>query len=140
MCDRRGALAVIGLAVLLAVMGCKPKTKTAATAADVPAEDIAVLRAALTKGMQAVSIGDVTAEHVGRPCVVVARTPTKSAPADAPPPLGMVRILGSTTFYKGRIHGVSSEGLQVHAAYPTSGNLKILSIPSTDIQSIHVGK
>jgi len=138
--DRRGVLVSIGLAVVLAITGCKPKTETAATAAAVPAEEIAALRTALTKGMQTVPMVDLTTEHVGRPCVVVARTPERSAPADAPPPLGMVRILGTTTIYRGQIHGVSSEGLQVHAAYPNSGKLKIISIPSADIQSIHVGK
>jgi hypothetical protein len=139
--DWRGVFDVVAMVALLAVGGCKPKEQTTATpAAAVPAEEVMALRTALARGMQAISLAGLAPDHVGRSCVVVARTPEKAARPDAPPPLGMVRILGTTIIYKGQIHAISAEGIEVHAVYPNSGKLKIVAVPAADIQSIHLGK
>jgi hypothetical protein len=140
MVDRRDLIRMVGAVILFAVVGCKPKAQTTAPAGAAPSEEATALVKIMTQGMEAVSLAGLTQDHVGRSCVVVARTPEQTAPADAPPPLGMVRILGTTTLYRGQIHGVSPEGLQVHAAYPNSGRLKIISIPAASVQSIHIGK
>jgi hypothetical protein len=47
--------------------------------------------------------------------------------------------MGQTTLYKGELHGVSPDGLEIRAAYPSSGKYKSLDIPKSDIESIHLG-
>lgn len=141
MTNRREAIRMMVAAVLVAATGCKRREQAnAAPVAEAPAEEVQAVLAILARGMQAVPRTSLKAEQVSRSCVVVARTPQRAGPPDAPPPLGMVRILGGTTIYKGQIHAVSREAVEVHAPYPNSGRLKIVSIPATDIQSIHVGK
>jgi hypothetical protein len=132
---------VILLAVLTtALSGCNRKDVETAAPPETQAAnaaEVTALQTALTKGMTAVAFEGLTDAHVGRRCVIVSRTPGSDAPP--PPPLGMVRRLGATTVYTAEIHDVQAESLKIRAAYPTSGNVKIIEIPRADIQSIHVG-
>lgn len=132
---------VILLAVLTAALaGCNRKdTETAAPPETqaVNAAEVTAMQTALTKGMTAIAFEGLTNAHVGRRCVIVSRTPDSDAPP--PPPLGMVRRLGATTIYAAELHDVLAESLKIRAAYPTSGNVKIIEIPRADIRSIHVG-
>ncbi len=52
----------------------------------------------------------------------------------------MVYRLGQTTIYKGEIEQVLPGSLKIRAPYPTSGRYKIIEIPRSDIQSLHVAK
>lgn len=126
-------------AVLLAMSGCKPKESETAQPRQAggpgPAEIIAA-RDALTGGMQPISFDKLARTHVGKRCVVTARSVPLAPPA---PPLGMVRMMGSTTIYSGEVHEISPGSLRIRAAYPTSGNLKIIEIPREDIQAVHLG-
>jgi hypothetical protein len=91
--------------------------------------------------MHEVAFDSLTAAHIGRHCVVIARTPEERARADSsPPPLGMVRRLGGTTIYKGEIQNLSPDGLKICAPYPTSGQQKVIEIPRADIRSIYLAK
>ena len=91
--------------------------------------------------MEQVAFDSLVAGHVGRQCVVTARAADDGTGRDqAPPPLGMVRKLGTTAIYKGEIQEVSPDGLKIRAAYPTSGRYKIIEIARSDIQSIHVAR
>ncbi len=132
---------LVFLAVLaaLAMSGCKRKEAEAGPppAQTVSEAEIAAARNAMTQKMTAIAFGKLTAAHVGRRCVVTARTLEHADPP--PPPLGMVRRMGATTIYSAEVHEVLPGGLKIRAAYPTSGNLKITEIPKADIQSIHVG-
>jgi hypothetical protein len=125
--------------VVFALVGCKRKEDGAANSSPVRmvnAAEIAAVRNAMTQGMTAVTFDKLAEAHVGHRCVVTARTPDQADPP--PPPLGMVRIMGATTIYSAELHEVSPRGLKIRAAYPTSGNLKIIEIPRQDLQSIHI--
>ncbi len=124
-------------AILVAMSGCKKKESGPAPQAVEPAAmEIAKVRDALARGMQPVGFDKLTKTHVGKRCVVVARSTPLPPP---PPPLGMVRIMGSTTLYSGELNDVSPQGIKIRAAYPTSGNYKYVEIASGDIDSIHLG-
>jgi hypothetical protein len=137
-CDLRiGAASLAGTLVLLALLGCgkKEREPAAPEAVGPGAAEIAAARDALTRGMQRVGVDKLTTAHVGRRCVVAARSALIPPP---PPPLGMVRIMGSTTFYMGQLSDISPEAVKIGAAYPTSGNRKYVDIARGDIQSIHL--
>jgi hypothetical protein len=128
------ALAVI----LLVVWGCKKKESGSAQTPAVVgpgAAEVAALRDALTRGMQPVDFDKLAKTHIGKRCVVAARSTPIPPP---PPPLGMVRIMGSTTFYAGELNDVTSDGLKIRAAYPSSGNYKYVELARADIQSVHI--
>ncbi|OHB65360.1 MAG: hypothetical protein A2Y77_07035 [Planctomycetes bacterium RBG_13_62_9] len=124
--------------VLLVVSGCRPKedkaTQPQQTAGPGPAE-IAAARDALTGGMQQISFDKLAQTHIGKRCVVMARSMQVDPSA---PPLGMVRVMGGTTIYSGAVHEISPGSLKIRATHPGSGNLKIIEIQRGDIQSIHV--
>ena len=135
------------LAVALAVVtvtSCKPRDDEARSSAPTPgpsAAEIAAVRDTLTRGMEPVAVASLAAAHVGKPCVVTTRGADEGAGGDAaPPPLGMVHRLGSTTIYKGEIQEVSADRLKIRAAYPTSGRYKIVEIPRADVQSLYLAK
>jgi hypothetical protein len=122
--------------------GCKPKDSEA-DAARQPSgpspEQIAATIEALTKGMRRTSLPNLNNQHIGKECVVVAATPDAGArPKGSPPPLGMVRRMGETTIYQAEIEDVSSDTLTIRAAYPSSGEYKIITISKGDIESIHL--
>ena len=48
--------------------------------------------------------------------------------------------MGPTTVYKGEIHGISPENVDIGAVYPTSGNRKIIQIPRDDIESVYLDR
>ncbi len=135
---RRGVL--LAVAVALAVCGCKRKGNDAGRAPmwAVNEAEVTAARDAMARGMTAIPLENLTAAHVGSRCVVVARTPDDDSPP--PPPLGMVHRMGATTIYAAQIHEVSPQSIKILATYPTSGNQKVVEIPRTDIQSIHVSK
>jgi hypothetical protein len=89
----------------------------------------------MTRDMQAIAFASLKQNHVGKTCVVTART-TELAPP--PPPPGMVRLLGETTIYRAELEVIASDSLTVRAAYPTPDHYKRLEIAKADIQSIHV--
>jgi hypothetical protein len=130
---------IIAAAILLAVSGCKKKesepVQTSQRAGPSPAE-IAAVRDVLTRGMQQINLDELAKTHVGKRCVVTARSIPISPP---PPPLGMARIMGATTLYAGELADVSADGIKIRAPYPTSGNYKHVEIARADIQSIHLG-
>ena len=134
----------LGVVIILAIMtGCKPRgggSRQTGQAAEPAAAEVATIRDALTKGMQPAAFDSLSAGDVGRQCVVTARAGEGTGAEEAPPPLGMVRRLGQTVIYKGEIEEVSPDGLQIRAAYPTSGRYKSIEIPRSDIQSLHVAK
>jgi len=137
-CDFRLSIASIaGVLILLSLLGCGKKESEPAVpqAVGPSAAEIAKVRDALARGMQPVSLDKLTKTHVGKRCVVAARTVPIPPP---PPPLGMVRIMGPTTLYMGELSDVSPEAIRIGATYPTSGNHKYIDIARVDIQSIHV--
>jgi hypothetical protein len=90
--------------------------------------------------MQPVAFAGVKSSHVGKQCLVEARTPEGGVRiAPPPPPLGMVRTVGQVIFYAGELDNVSPDGLTIRKAYPTAGTFKKVEIPQGDIQSIHLG-
>lgn len=142
--SRLCCLCVALIAAGLVLPGCKKKGVASGSgpgAATVSQEQIDEVRDAVTRNMQKVSFASLTKGHVGRTCVVTARTmedTTKLGPP--PPPPGMVRLMGQTTLYRGELDDVSPDGLTIRAAYPTPGNFKKLQIAKEDIQSIHLAE
>ncbi len=127
-------------AILLVVWGCKKKENTSAQAPSAvgpSAAEVAALRDGLARGMQPVSFDKLAKTHIGKRCVVAARSTPIPPP---PPPLGMVRIMGSTTFYAGELNDVTSDGIKIRAAYPSSGNYKYVELAKADIQSVHIAE
>lgn len=132
-------LTILIAASLLALPGCKRKVDEAGASptAAVHPEAAATIQA-LTRGMQPLAVTSISkAQHVGRRCVVVARTPERRDPP--PPPLGMVRLLGPTIVYLAQIHDVAADSLDVKANYPNSAGVKIITVPKADIQSVYLG-
>jgi hypothetical protein len=128
---------ITAAAIALAVFGCRKK-ETAATPQVVGpgAAEIAAARDALTRGMQPISFNKLDKTHIGRRCVVAARSVPIPPP---PPPLGMARIMGPTTIYMGELNDVLPDAVKIRAPYPSSGNYKYVEIPRADIESIHLG-
>lgn len=125
---------------LLVMLGCKPKEDSSAVLpGTTPPPDSTAVVAAMTRGMTAIPLKSLSRSHIGRSCVVTARSPedgTRIAPP--PPPMGMVYIAGPTTVYKGQLYAISADTVEIQAPYPTSGNVKIVSVPRAQIQSIHL--
>ena len=129
------------LVVLLTVAsGCKPREEPAPSTSAVVSPDAAAAREALTRGMTEAAFTGLSRDNIGDSCVVVARTPEGARREPPPPPLGMVYLMGPTTVYKGEIHDISPESLDIGAVYPTSGNRKIIQIPRDDIESVHLDR
>ncbi len=137
-------LCLVTIATVLMVANCKPRNNGARPSAPTPGPnpaEITAVRDTLTRGMEPVALASLAAVHVGRQCVVTVHAANEEAGGDAaPPPLGMVHKLGTTTIYKGEIQEVSADSLKIRAAYPTSGRYKIVEILRADIQSLHVAK
>ena len=133
-------MTILIAASVLALPGCKQKADEAgASATTAVPPDAAETIQALTRGMQPIAVASISkAQHVGRRCVVVARTPERRDPP--PPPLGMVRLLGPTIVYIAQIHDVAADSLDVKASYPNSAGIKIVTVPKADIQSVYLGK
>jgi len=132
-------MAILVAASLPALPGCKPKADEAGaypTAAAPP--DMAAAIQSLTRGMRPIAVASVSkSQHVGRHCVVVAKTPERRDPP--PPPLGMVRLMGPTIVYVAQIDDVSADTIDVKASYPGSDSVKIVAVPKADIQSVYLG-
>ena len=123
------------------LVGCKPKEEPSdVSSVRVSSGQVASMRDALAKGMQAVHFSNLSQSHVGRTCVIVTKTPDLNGPPGPPPPLGMVYRLGSTSIYKAHIRSISADALEIEEPYPGSSNKKVIEIPQADIQSIHLGK
>ena len=138
------SLCLAAAITLLTMASCKPRddeNRQSRQASEPGAAEVAAVRDAMTRGMQEVASDSLAAVHIGRQCVVTARTADDDTSTDqAPPPLGMVRKLGQMTLYKGEIQEVSPDTLKIRAAYPTSGRYKTIEIPRSAIQSIHLAK
>ena len=128
---------VLCIAILLGMAGCKPEESEASSTDRTAAyADPAPVIEQLTAQMRAIPFEKLSrTRHRGRRCVVLANTPERRDPP--PPPLGMVRLMGPSIIYAAEIHALSEDTLEVSAKYP-SGNLKIVSIPRSDIKSIHI--
>ena len=127
-------------ATCLVASGCKKKDATTGSeAATISQDQIDGARDAITRGMQAIAFGSLKKTHVGKKCVVTARTmEDKAQLGPPPPPFSMVRLLGSTTIYRGELEDISPGTLTIRAAYPTPDHYKRLEIAKEDIQSIHL--
>lgn len=135
----RRLIAAIIAASLLASSGCAPKDADATTYPHFSsAPDVTPIVEALTAKMKKIAVAKVSKPaHVGRPCVIVAKTPDRRDPP--PPPIGMVRLLGPTVIYSAQLHDATAETLEIRAEYPSSGNLKVIVIPREDIESVYLG-
>jgi hypothetical protein len=135
-------ICLILVAACLVATGCKKKdTTTDPETTTISQDQIDAVRDTMTRDMQEMAFGSLKKTHAGRKCVVMARNmkdTTQLGPA--PPPPGMMRLLGQTTIYRGELDAVSSDSLAIRAAYPTSGNYKKLEIAKEDIQSIHLAR
>ena len=129
---------------LVTMAGCKPRSAENRPSGPAPGPSPAEVRAArdaMTRGMQEIACDSLAAVHVGKQCVVTARAAGDGAGSDpAPPPLGMVLMLGQITIYKGEIQELSPDRLSIRAPYPTSGRYKTIEVPRSDIESIHLAK
>jgi len=129
---------------LVTVASCKPRNDENRQSRDAPGAspaEVTAVRDAMTRGMQEVAFDSLAAVHVGKQCVVTARAAGDGAGSDpAPPPLGMVLMLGQITIYKGEIQELSPDRLSIRAPYPTSGRYKTIEVPRSDIESIHLAK
>ena len=128
------------VAACLGVSGCKKKdTTTGPEVGTISQDQIDGARDAMTSGMQAIAFSSLKETHVGKTCVVMARTmEDKAQLGPPPPPFGMVRLLGQTTIYQGELNDIAPGTLAIRAAYPTPGHYKKLEIVKEDIQSIHL--
>ncbi len=132
-------ICLVLIVACLGVSGCKKKEATP-EATTVSQAQIDSVRDAMTRDMQATAFSSLKKAHVGKKCVVTARTmEDKAQLGPPPPPFGMVRLLGSTTLYQGELNDVSSDSLTIRAAYPSPNHYKNLEIARDDIQSIHLG-
>jgi len=127
------------VAPLFVLPGCSRKeAETSSYPSGSNPPETAPVVAALTKGMRSIAVTKVSkSQHIGRPCVIVAKTPERRDPP--PPPMGMVRLMGPTIIYTAQIHDVSADTLEIKADYPNSDNAKIITVPKVDIQSLYLG-
>jgi len=132
-------ICLVLVAACLAGSGCKKQGAATGSGATVSQAQIDAARDAMTRDMQEIAFDSLKKTHAGRKCVVTARTMEDTAQlGPPPPPLGMVRLLGQTTLYRGEFDDVSPDRLTLRAAYPTAGHYKRLEIAKEDIQSIHL--
>jgi hypothetical protein len=137
-------LCLVTGAALLLTAGCKRAENEpggSQPAGGPSPSEIAAAVEAITKGMQPTAFESLNDAHIGQQCVVVTHSSNESTRVEPPPPpLGMIRRMGRTTVYKGEMCQLSSDGLKVRAAYPTSGNYKTVAIARADIQSVHLAE
>ncbi len=135
-------ICLVLIAACLGVWGCKKKdTTTGPETTTISQDQIDGVRDAMTRGMKVTAFSSLKKTHVGKTCVVTARTmEDKAQLGPPPPPFGMVRVLGQTTIYQGELNDVSSDSLTIRAAYPSPNHYKNVEIARDDIQSIHLGK
>jgi len=128
----------------LVLSGCEKKggdNGPGSGEATVSQDRIDAVRDAMTRDMQPVPFASLHETHLGRQCVVTARTMTDTTKlGPPPPPPGMVHLMGQTTIYRGELDEISASSLTLRAAYPTPGNFKTLEIAKEDILSIHLAK
>jgi hypothetical protein len=139
-CKRSGILLLASLAIL-GLPGCKkqqPGAGSSPAAQAVDDSEIVAMHKAMTENLKAIAFDKLTPALVGQRLVIKARTPDRADPP--PPPRGMVLRMGPTSIYSAELHEVLADSLKIRAAYPTSGNLKIIEIPRADIQAIHMSK
>lgn len=141
-CKRSGMLLLASLAFLgaLGSPGCRKQQPTvgSSSAQEVDDSEIIAMHKAMTESLTAIAFDKLTPALVGQRLVIKARTPGRADPP--PPPRGMVLRMGPTSIYSAELHEVLPDGLKIRAAFPTSGNLKIIEIPQADIQTIHMSK
>jgi len=134
--NRRVFLAALAF---LALAGCKrARTETDEAGPRIDSAQATAAYNALTQGMTAIAFDGLTASHVGRQLAILARTPDRADPP--PPPRGMVKRMGDASIYTAELAEIGPDSIKIRAAYPTSGNFKIIEIPRADIQAIHMGK
>jgi hypothetical protein len=85
------------------------------------------------------AITDLTIKDIGRPIVVVAKTPTQvlDVSVGSPQPPGLITTKGDTTVYRGQLSQIIEGGIMVRAPFPqTPDTFKAVGIMAKDIQSI----
>jgi hypothetical protein len=135
------ALAFLAVWVITLTPGCKRHEPEAGSSSSGQALDdsaIVAMYKGITQGLTPVAFDGLTAAHIGQRLVIKARTPDRADPP--PPPRGMVKRMGDVSIYTAELHEILPDSLKIRAAYPTSGNLKIIEIPRADIQAMHLGK
>ena len=86
---------------------------------------------------QGIVITDLTINDIGRPIVVVAKTPTEVVGVGSPPPPGLITTKGGTTVYKGQLSRIVEGGIMVRAPFPqTPDTFKAVGIMAENIRSI----
>jgi hypothetical protein len=140
---RSGILLLASLAILgiMGLPGCKrqePTAESSSSAQTVDDSELIAMHKAMTENLKAIAFDKLTPALVGQRLVIKARTPDRADPP--PPPRGMVLRMGPTSIYSAELHEVLADSLKIRAAYPTSGNLKIIEIPQADIQTIHMSR
>lgn len=138
MLKKFGCISLVFLVAFLGGAGCKYKNtdRSNGRATSAPAEVKAYFDA-LSKGMKTIPVDRISETMVGKGCAIMAATPQGHVPPPPPPP-GMMRIMGSTTVYRGTCAEAGADGVTVEVAYPTSGKSKQITVPVQDIQMIAV--
>jgi len=86
---------------------------------------------------RAVVITDLTINDIGRPIVVVAKTPTKVVHIGSPPPQGLMTTKGDITVYRGQLSQIVEGGIRIRAPFPHNPDAyKSVGITAKDIRSI----
>ncbi len=130
-------ISLLLLWAFLAGYGCKDKNTDRSHGGGTPAPaEVKAYFDAVSKGMKTIPVDRISGTMVGKGCAIMAATPQRRVPP--PPPLGMMRIMGSTTVYRGTCAEAGADAVTVEVAYPTSGKSKRITVPVPDIQMIAV--
>jgi hypothetical protein len=90
-----------------------------------------------TAAARAAAITDLTINDIGRPIVVVAKTPIEVVHIGSPPPPGLITTKGDFTVYTGQLSQIVEGGIRIRAPFPQNPDAyKSVGIMAKDIQSI----
>jgi hypothetical protein len=90
-----------------------------------------------TAAARAAAITDLTINDIGRPIVVVAKTPIEAVHVGSPPPPGLITTKGDFTVYTGQLSQIVEGGIRIRAPFPQNPDAyKSVGIMAKDIQSI----
>ncbi len=137
MLKRCGCISLLLLWAFLAGVGCKDKNIDRSNGVGTPTP--AAVKAyfdSVSKGMKTIPVDRISEAMVGKQCAIMAATPQDRTPP--PPPIGMMRIMGPTTVYRGTCAEAGADAVIVEVAYSTSGKSKRITVPVQDIQMIAV--
>ena len=82
-------------------------------------------------------VTDLTTNDIGRPIIVVAKTPTEVVHVGSPPPQGLIITKGDVTAYRGQLSQIVEGGIIIRAPFPHNPDVyKSVGIMAKDIRSI----